>query len=129
MDNSISFIDIILLCGENSDAWEDVYFAEAYHNYLINKSGYSLIDLVENSKQLNNQNQERFWQVVSAVEQLNEFEMFLTQIGSQPLNIAIYIIDGLREWNLNSKQKEELRESAEKLKGVSQVYDLIIQQI
>ncbi|MCU0432648.1 MAG: hypothetical protein MUC87_04240 [Bacteroidia bacterium] len=129
MNNNKSFIDIILSCGENSDMWEDVFFSEAYQSYQNNKSRYDLRILIDQSKQLSLDNQKRFWQVVSSVEQVDQFDVFLLHIQSQIPEIAIYIIDGLREWNLNSEQREKLRISAEKLKGISQVYDLILRQI
>jgi hypothetical protein len=124
-----SFFHTILSCGENTDAWEDVYFAEAYQLYELNKDQFELAKLIEKSKLLSSQNQKRFWQVVASVEQTKDFSVFIDQIKNQLPDIAIYIVDALREWNLNSEQRKELRICAETLKDISPVYDSIIAQI
>jgi hypothetical protein len=129
MIDTNSLFDMISACGENVDAWEDIYFVEAYQYYELNKDQFELAELIEDSQLLSSQNQKRFWQVVSSVEQTNHFDIFTAQIKQCPSDIAIYIIDGLREWDLSSEQKKELRISAETLKGISQVYDSIIEQI
>lgn len=111
------------------DAWSDYYLDKA-------------IDLTENLSELGNidkclheasfldeEAKIRLFEVISSVPSIEMFPKLILILSEADGELAEVLIDGLRSWPLEIKQKKQLLLIAEKFRGQSRLLDNIIDNL
>jgi len=109
------------------DAWSDSFIEDAVKIFkeLINKGkGNKCFELL---KELNTESQVRFLEAITEVEEHSMLPKYFKILeNTEDINLAEPILDGLRGWDLNEDDKEQLKIYGNKFKGKSKLLDVIL---
>lgn len=124
-----NLINIICDSEVTRDAWEDHIYLKAYNYFKDNHEKISIDDLLSYAAKQNIDFNERLWQLVATYPDNSNFNKYINYINQSNIEIAITIIDGLKDWPLSIDERLKLKIAAEKHIGHSHLYDKIIESL
>ena len=113
----------------DDDAWSDVYIEKALELSKQLRDSGQLNKCLEKATSLDEKAAIRLFEVITeypAPEMFSQFFEILTEAHGE---LAEVLIDGLRSWPLDYDQRKQLLLTAERFRGKSKVFDVIIDNL